>query len=387
MTNGVYQILNDNALMTEHKGVLARTMLDRILPQGRYPRDKHLFVIDMMRKFELCFDLEPDQQFLIPDLLNKEEPDTGDWAGALAFQYHYNVLPGSIISRFIVRANRLISRRTYWRSGAVLAYEGSRVLVKADRDDRKIFIRVAGAQATRRNLLTAIRTQFDAIHHTIVGIEAIEQVPLPGRPDVTVSYKHLLTLERNHVRSFIPDGLEKPVAVKPLLAGVESVSISQNPWRDESGEDADAECDRAKYDLRGATIHGFAPEGEGNALVSGRTVRGNMAIGSQSQMPSESLTKAEVLDLLAQIKALIAAADLPGEMKGEANAHLKVARKVTELAEPKKEIALAMLESIAETLETASKTVEAGKILWEQVDPMLVLVGRWLGAAAGSLLG
>ena len=51
----------------------------------------------MMKKFELCYDIEPDKSFLIPDLLPKDEPFTGDqeWNGALAFQYHYNVLPSS----------------------------------------------------------------------------------------------------------------------------------------------------------------------------------------------------------------------------------------------------------------------------------------------------
>ncbi|MCP4105248.1 MAG: hypothetical protein GY749_06890 [Desulfobacteraceae bacterium] len=56
-----------------------------------YPSDKHLFIIDMMRKFELCFDFEgfADRKFLIPDLLSKEEPYTGEWQDGLEFQYHY----------------------------------------------------------------------------------------------------------------------------------------------------------------------------------------------------------------------------------------------------------------------------------------------------------
>jgi len=41
---------------------------------------------------------------------------------------------------------------------------------------------------------------------------------------------------------------------------------------------------------------------------------------------------------------------------------------------------------MAETLEEASKSVEAGKTLWHQVSPIAIKVARWLGAAAGSLL-
>jgi internalin A len=127
VTSGVYKILNDDSLLTEQHGVLERAMLNRILDPRRYPRDKHLFIMDMMRKFELCFDFEgfADRKFLIPDLLPKEEADTGDWSNVLAFQYHYPILPGSVISRFIVRMNHLIHRNTYWRNGVMLAYDDS----------------------------------------------------------------------------------------------------------------------------------------------------------------------------------------------------------------------------------------------------------------------
>ena len=103
--------------------------------------------------------------------------------------------------------------------------------------------------------------------------------------------------------------------------------------------------------------------------------------GAQAQ-PSQE----EVIEMLAQIKSLIEAAALPGEVKVEANAHLKTAQKAAAQEKPKKEIALATLESMAETLEEASKTVEVGKTLWEQVKPILVKVAGWLGAAVGSSL-
>ena len=54
-----------------------------------YPSGKRLFIVDMMRKFELCYDIEPEKTFLIPDLLPKDEPFIGNWDNALQFQYHY----------------------------------------------------------------------------------------------------------------------------------------------------------------------------------------------------------------------------------------------------------------------------------------------------------
>jgi hypothetical protein len=36
---------------------------------------KRLFIVDMMKKFELCYDLKFDKTFLVPDLLPKDQPD------------------------------------------------------------------------------------------------------------------------------------------------------------------------------------------------------------------------------------------------------------------------------------------------------------------------
>jgi internalin A len=227
VTDGVYRILTAKGLF-ESQGVLDRAALNRILDCPAYPRRKHLFIMDMMRKFELCFDLEGfrDQLFLIPDLLPKEEPDTGDWDGALAFQYQYDVLPSNIISRFIVRAHTLIHQNTYWRAGVVLAYEGNAALVKADKEDRKIFIQIHGPERTRRTFLAIIRSQFDHIHQTIPGIQAQGKVPLPDHPEVVVDYAHLLKLEEKGVESFYPQGLDeiREYNVRQLLDGVDGTT-------------------------------------------------------------------------------------------------------------------------------------------------------------------
>ncbi|HIE31128.1 MAG TPA: GTP-binding protein, partial [Methanosarcinales archaeon] len=224
VTNGVYRILNSKDLF-QMEGVLEWEMLNRILDYSEYPSDKHLFIMDMMRKFELCFAFEdfPYQRFLIPDLLPKGESYTGEWDGALTFQYHYDVLPGSIISRFIVRMHPSICENTYWRSGVMLEdkVSGNKALVKADKEDKKIFIWVSGREQTRRTFLGVIRSNFDYIHETIPGIEPEEKVPLPDHPEIVVDYRHLLVLEEKNKDYFIPEGHSEEVNVKELLNGVE----------------------------------------------------------------------------------------------------------------------------------------------------------------------
>lgn len=131
VTQGIYQIL-DSDLLPRNEGLLHLNQLSEILNHARYPSYKHPFIMDMMRKFELCFAF-PGQlnQYLIPELLPKEEPKL-DWdmKDCLAFQYHYDILPSSIFSRFIVRIHNYIStsRNEYgcWYNGVEYFMKGTR---------------------------------------------------------------------------------------------------------------------------------------------------------------------------------------------------------------------------------------------------------------------
>jgi internalin A len=230
VTTGVYKILNNNALLTQHRGILDRSQLQRILNDPhRYPEEKYGFLLNLMRKFELCFDLEGaiDSRFLIPALLPKEEPETGDWSDAMRFDYHYRVLPSSIISRFIVRTNQMISRDTRWRTGVVLKQEhnnriSTRALIRADEEDRKIIIHIKGPQP--RILLEIIRSNFKYIHETI-NIEVEERLGLPDHDKITVAYLHLCNLEVLGQTEFIPEGTRKKYNVRNLLDGIEDAAI------------------------------------------------------------------------------------------------------------------------------------------------------------------
>ena len=211
VTQGVYQIINSNKLF-QAKGVLEAKDLDDILDREVYPRQKHPFVLDIMRQFELCFDFEgaKGERYLVPDLLPRDEPDTGEWDDALAFQYHYDLLPTSIISRFIVRMHPFISQNTYWRQGVVLVSKDrqNKALVKADLEDGKMFIHVKGQDRTRRDLLRFIRDDFEKIHTSISGPAPKEKVPIPGHPEIPpVDYQHLLNLDKFGGRDVRTGGL------------------------------------------------------------------------------------------------------------------------------------------------------------------------------------
>jgi len=221
VTQGVYRILNTRLPFTE-PGILTWEMLARILDHAAYA-DKRMFIVDMMQKFELCYEL-PDRKdtFLVPDLLPKEAPDTGIWDDALSFEVHYPVLPGSILTRLIVRMHRLIKDRTAWRAGVLLTCGNNEALVRADLSANRITIAVRGSGSGRRELLTRIRHELENIHSTIAGLRPEEKVPIPGHPEVKpVDYQHLRTLESLGEETFIPQGLAQRVSVRYLLDGVE----------------------------------------------------------------------------------------------------------------------------------------------------------------------
>ncbi|WDD36284.1 SAV_2336 N-terminal domain-related protein (plasmid) [Nostoc sp. UHCC 0926] len=232
ITGGVYRILNDNLLRIEHKGILTSQELERILnPKTISDHDSYRnnsdrqFILDMMQKFEICFPIDTSSRnpiYLIPELLDKEEPDTGTWENTLNFEYHYKILFSSIISRFIVKMHHCISKRTYWRTGVILANkEGNRASVKADLTDGKVFIRIDGNPNTRRVFLSIIRNAFNSIHHSIPALEVDERVPLPDNSEVSVSYERLLILEQRGKTDYSPEGNDRDYNIRELLGGIE----------------------------------------------------------------------------------------------------------------------------------------------------------------------
>jgi internalin A len=224
VTNGVYKILNSHTLF-QNKGVLTLALLNSILNIDGYPRDKRLFIVDMMKKFELCYDIEPDKTFLVPDLLPKDEPAELKFKGIPAFEYAYPVLPSSIITRFIVRMNQKIENHFVWRTGVVLKIGENKALVKADLEDRKITIAIDGLEHTRRDALSAIRYQLNEIHGSIKGLNPEKYVPVPGAPDADpLEYETLLMMEREGIEiTHVKSGRKLVgVNISQMLNGVES---------------------------------------------------------------------------------------------------------------------------------------------------------------------
>jgi internalin A len=226
VTQGVYGLLTSEQLV-EGQGQFDLKDVGRILAgladaKDRYPSHTHRRLIDVMRHFELCFEFtDRPGHYLVPRHLHDNEPDIPwDDTGALRFQYHYETLPDSVISRFIVRMNQYIQEHYYWKNGVFLHSGENQAKIKGDLVDRKIFISILGKEQTRRAFLAVIRSAFVEINSNF-KIEIKQMIPVPGSPQVLVSYQDLLAYEEMNEPQIVIPELRKKLTVRELLDGVE----------------------------------------------------------------------------------------------------------------------------------------------------------------------
>lgn len=226
VTEGIYKILNSR-LLEEQRGEIVLDDLSKMLEERKYPATMHRFLIDLMKKFDLCFSYADDEcHYLIPELLDKQEPSAVrefDPVECLNFQYHYPVALEGLLPRFIVRAHNLIDGDLRWRTGAILQFEGCQALVRADMQDKKVFVSVKGSMNNRRRLLAVVRTHFESIHASFKSLEVEEVVPIPGHPKENVSYEDLIVFEESSCLQFPKaiDGKMQILSVPGLLNGVD----------------------------------------------------------------------------------------------------------------------------------------------------------------------
>ena len=239
VTNGIYKILNAESI-AEEEGTLRFQNLSKLLDPQDYPRDRYQFLLDLMEKFELSYEYYGSRgEYLVPELLGKEEPELAEFDGpdALRFEYHYNILPEGLLPRFIVRSRALNKDLPRWRTGAVLTLDGNTAVIKADIQDRKVSIAVIGEPAGRRRLLSVIRSDFEHLHGSIARLQSDEYVPIPGQQKAVVAYVKLRKMEAAGISTF-PEVIGDNVVelnVTDLLNGVEEAADQSYEKERETG--------------------------------------------------------------------------------------------------------------------------------------------------------
>ena len=301
VTNGVYRILNSYDLYSQ-KGKLTIKTLDKILELENYPPSKRMFIIDMMRKFELCYDIESDKTFLVPDLLPKDQPNL-KFNGVPAFEYAYPVLPSSVITRFIVRMNQKIDDGLVWRTGVVLKIGENKALVKADSEDRKITIAIDGLEHTRRDALSAIRYELGEIHNSIKGLNPQQRVPVPNAPLAEpLKYEYLLKLERAGQETVLVENGNDLVTVnvRQMLSAIETEAQRRENAPGSFTTNYFISGDvNASGDFVGRDKSISAGD---SSVIAGQDISGNVILGDNNKIIQDSYNKIKSAEIDPELK-------------------------------------------------------------------------------------
>jgi hypothetical protein len=141
-----------------------------------------------------------------------------------------DLLPRSIIARFIVRMHEDIHNNLRWRTGAVLSVPifESLAIVIADVKERKITITVSGKR--RREHFAIIRKTFHSIKESFKKLNMTEWIPLSDADDFPVEYQELIGHENAQRDEIFVGRLGRAYKVADLLNGIEPARLRKKEF-------------------------------------------------------------------------------------------------------------------------------------------------------------
>lgn len=192
LANGIYAVLRAND--TKHPSPLAplaTLTLDNLgeiykgaeeigmLQAADYPEEMWPFLIELMYLFQLAFPVdELGKKLLIPTLLQLEPPlncEESKDSKRIRLRYQFNVVPGPLLPKLLVRTFSLISREKIWRRGAILSYGEAQARVWSTQDERWIQITAVGDKDDCQELLTMIRITLKELFYEYQNLKVVEQ--------------------------------------------------------------------------------------------------------------------------------------------------------------------------------------------------------------------
>ncbi len=375
VTDGIYRVVTNDKLRQQLHGQLDLKTLRQLLSRHRWPRAEHVrYVLDLMKKFELCFSVDGDEDaVLVPELLPDVTPPLDGWEPekCVVFLYQYPVLPHGVLPRFITRTHASHGE-ALWRSGVVLRDDGAEALIKADYDSHRISVWLRGRYTdARRALLKVVRSHFASIHARIKDLKPEELVAIPGHPSVTLSYDDLVMDERDHKSSvrITLKGQRVEWKISELLNGVEA---PEERRRSASRKDKDFQI---IINQAGAIMNQSSFHDRHDVNIGGDVH--NSQIGSILNQCSQRIRqeapgqRRELLEKLEkQVAQLIAA--LPEAQKAEAADNLEMTVKQAVSATPNRKWYSVSAEGLIEaakavkglTSDLAETLTTLGKTLW-----------------------
>ena len=177
-TAAVYLLVENKNIQTNNGRFSYSELLEKYW-KDKYPVNIYPQLLELMKKFELCFQISSSQQvYVVPELLSPSKPDF-DWSykNNLQFEFHYNFMPAGIVTRFTTRNHELIKNDIFWKNGVVLKSQNteSEALLISDQMNKSIKIWVRGK--TKKELLAFIGKEIDEINTTLNNPKVFQMLP------------------------------------------------------------------------------------------------------------------------------------------------------------------------------------------------------------------
>lgn len=256
-TNAVYKILDSQeTILKNRNGILKMEDLPEIWKDEKiYPVDRYIFLLKIMEKFQLCFEISKGE-YLVAELLENSALSLPDgWSfevnDIIKIIYDYDFMPAGVMTRFIVSANQYLAadihgKRLCWKKGAYLIYKNAfaSVIMTDSISNKQIEIKVNKYRSANdaKELLHIIRQKLREINSTFKKLLVKEYVPCNCSKDCGYYYPYetlCMALEKGQNTIQCYHSFEN-VDILKLLEGIEiknnlggnsmyNINIENNP--------------------------------------------------------------------------------------------------------------------------------------------------------------
>jgi internalin A len=370
-TGGVYKVVNNPRIKESHGKFTMGEVKDFLTDESIYPAPMRRRIVDLMKKFELSYELPLERDtYILPSALPSNQPELTGWdEPAMTFEYRYPILQVSVLHRFMVTSHDLILDDLVWYSGVVLVRGENQALIRADFRDKKIHIKIKGAEETRKEFLYFIRMQFERIHGE--ESEPIEYISPPQCPKLFLSYEKIKKFLKAGTMALDEIYEDKPVKInlRELLDGF--ITLEERR-RDEEEENKEKE-----FKLPGRK-RGTGKSGDTNVTINIEKMESsNLSVGNTNSLTAISNTalKSEMDKLVTAVETLLQnLAD--SEHKEELKENLESLQEEMQRPKPRKRFYQVSVEGLAQA---AKNLNDIGKPILELATTVIKLINTLPG--------
>ena len=188
LTSAIYILLNhadltvDNGCVThseirktlkhpwEEEDLERKDQCDYILPNVKYSSQECGYILQVMRKFGLSYQVEGKEMEFIPALCGGEMPKDlhpSEYSGRISYEFRYSFLPDSVVQRLMVRLSEEKRFSRLWNRGFRIdsTEEGLVTVVDGGGSDDKLRIDIYSTKNnTGQNVMTGLIAKIAAIN-------------------------------------------------------------------------------------------------------------------------------------------------------------------------------------------------------------------------------